>query len=180
MERHGFFSYLKEKGLDSTPFTATVSGETKKGCFSGKEYVHLECVSFTGIGDITSAYMNPHVTEEPFLLFYDGVTVELTYRSVRLYLGREYQNFYDHTNAEEAPPVVRDMLSDETAQALAAEYGLREGVNYHCMLSYEYYMVDGEDGPAERSNTVLWISDKPFVNGKPQREVTPEYRGWTY
>lgn len=80
-------------------------------------------------------------------------------------------------------PVRERMAQEKLDSCLAEEYLLAPGKTYHALVHEDRYHLPPE-GPGERPregrNRVLWVSDRPFKDGKAAGEMTPGYRGWSY
>lgn len=180
MELNAFIAYLKAEGLEDEQFVIELDGGDDEACFSGENYLYYECVVFTGEDDIHSAYQTPHISEGDLDILYKDKRVEVNFRKIRTFLAVGYEQLYDHSNLKEAPPFVKEIVEEESGRAMLAEYGLKRGVKYWCHLHYDHYYINSKDGPQERTNAILWISDREFIDGEPQVRLTPGYQGWTY
>jgi len=163
-------------------FTVTLQGEPRESYLSKKKVLYSEWhygekgengwVSFiTGyrtIGNLTIA--------TPIGTF------ELPARLLRPYLSPVYLRTYTGKTIKDAPSPARELYSENGKPVTLEEYCIEPGKTYHAKISTEsYFLPPGEDGePIERHNKVLILSDSPFKDGMPQKEITPGYRGWTY
>lgn len=180
MDLNGFIDYLKGHGLEDEQFTVEIDGGEDEACFSGEKYVYYECVVFVGEDDIHSAYQTPYVSEGDLFLSYKDMRISVNFRRIRTFLAPGFEKLYDHSNLDEAPPMAKEVIEEEGGRAMLSEYGLKQGGKYYCHLHYDHYLVDGPEGPVTRTNAILWISDREFVDGEPQVRLTPGYQGWTY
>ncbi|GEM_PF-6045096 len=114
------------------------------------------------------------------LVLGDGTMVRVD-RNMRLYM--------EPTWLEEDPsdPSARALLSEarkscECPEAVLAEFALFPGREYWARIVREEYWLppDRPDGPPHRARgTTVYISEKPFKDGRPQGPETP-MSTWTY
>jgi len=176
-----FYYYLKDRGLDTKTFLIKVDGEENAAYHSKEKFVYFEEVIFFGTPDIKATYYNPIHTENTFYLLYNNIKIKVNYRDIRTYLTESYEKIFTSANLNNTRNDIKELLTNETEKVMVCEYGLKKGVKYHALFNIEYYNVPGkEDDIEERKNIVLWISDKSFKNGKPQEDITPLYKGWSY
>ena len=118
---------------------------------------------------------------EALLLIDEGNDATVPVRELRLYL----QPAFERTLAKgqsDLPEELQQLVEQGEINYLA-EYCLEPGRTYHAMFREERYPLPpaGPGGqPRESTNKVLVLSDRPFVDGKPQGEPIPSYRNWTY
>jgi hypothetical protein len=178
MDKREFYEFLKEKGLENKEMTIKFSGNEVQAV-SKEKYVFFEVVKFIGEEDIKSSHFTPWHPEETFFILYNDVKVEVDFRDIRTYIEETYKQLYTKKDVSKAPEFVRDDLK-ERPQVLVCEYGLQSGKIYYAKFNTDHFYVNGPDGPKQRTNIVIWISDKPFKDGKPQMPLTPMYSGWSY
>jgi len=106
-------------------------------------------------------------------------TLELPHGRVRLYLGAAAAHRYTRTSSPAAPGPLRPLLA-EMDPLVVEEYVLESGRTYHARVEIETSMLPpvGPAPPERRRTAVLAISDLPFVNGQPQRPLTPSFVGF--
>lgn len=116
------------------------------------------------------------------LVLPDG-PIEVPAGSLRLHLPPLQARLYQVKDRAKAPAPIRDLLDEERRPITAEMFALRARTSYHVRVSRETYHLPpaGPDGnPERRSNPVIWVSDLPFVEGRPQRPLTPAGRQHTY
>lgn len=81
------------------------------------------------------------------------------------------------------PSVVRADLGGATQPVWVLEHCLEIGADYYARVGVETYSLPPR-GPGQRPgqgrNRVLLVSDRPFVDGRPQGGLTPGFRAWSY
>jgi len=161
-----FREYLLKDGVGE--FEAVFDGMETPAPVTGNKYVYIQIVTYCGEGDIMSSYRTWN-SEEEFTLIYKDLRIKLDRVKVRTFIEKTGTfNEKDADNGRMLPSV---------------EYGIAKNKKYYMKFSDEEYHLppDGESGkPRKRTNHVLWISSRPYKNGKPQIELTPLYMGWTY
>ena len=183
MTLNEFYEFLQaeNKGING-PFKIKFEGEPEKSHFSGKNYVFYENTVFFGKENIRSTSHTPWCTEKEFFIIYGDIKINIYYKKIRTYLKDSFEKEYTKKNMKDAFDSVKELLEGEADKVLVYECGLEENREYFALFSKEeYHLPPVKDGkPQKRSNLVLWVSDKPFQGGKPQAELTPLYRGWSY
>lgn len=103
--------------------------------------------------------------------------------SLRLYLPPLTSRCYRLEDRAKAPPPIREVLEAERVPITEEVFALRARTPYHVRVARETYHLPppGPEGdPEPRSNPVLWVSDLPFLEGQPQRPLTPAGQQHTY
>jgi hypothetical protein len=161
-----FREYLKTEGV--AEFEAVFDGIESPAPVSGNKYLFLQIVTYCGEGDVMSSYRTWNSDDE-FTLVYENFRVKLDRSRVR--------TFIEKTGSFKEKDI------DDGRMLPSDEYGLVKNRKYYAKISSEEYHLppDRESGkPRRRTNHVIWISSRPFKDGKPQVELTPMYKGWSY
>jgi hypothetical protein len=109
--------------------------------------------------------------------------IDVPINRVRLYIAPFYSQVFTREDIEKAPKIIKNQLSDEDKPVSMESYRLTPGRVYYARVQIEGYHLppDSPGGsPGQHFNSVLLISDMPFKKGKPQRPLTPGFRGFTY
>jgi hypothetical protein len=161
-----FRDYLKHEAIDE--FEAVSDGKESPAPVTGNKYVYIQIVTYCGGDDVMSSYRTWN-SDDVFFMVYNNIRIKLNRNNVR--------TFIEETGSFSG----KDIESGRMLPSI--EYGLVKNKKYYAKVSSEEYHLppDRESGePKKRTNHVLWISNKPFKNGKPQVELTPLYKGWSY
>lgn len=137
-----------------------------------------------------SEYSIGYQSEEGLTLQTDTGRIQLGRSDFRLFLSPTTSESY--TNEKEILEKA-DFLTEFTTQGdtkigeanpvYVEEYILESGKTYFAILHIDSFMLPpDEDGgrPTRKEKKLLWISDTPFVEGKPQKEMTPAFSQWRY
>jgi len=161
-----FRDYINTEGIEG--FEAAFDGIESAAPVTGNRYIFIQIVTYCGADDIMSSFRKWN-SDDDFVLIYKNVRVTLSPVKVR--------TFIEKTGSFQSS-------GDGDGRLLpSVEYGLVKGKKYFIRISSEGYHLppDREDGkPRRRINHVLWISSRPYKDGKPQIELTPMYKGWSY
>ncbi|GEM_PF-1157039 len=163
-------------------FTVTLQGETQDAFLSKRKVLYFEW-HYGEKGDKGwISYLTGFHSEQGLLAITPKGTLEIPLRSLRPCLSPVFSRTYTGKTIKEAPAVAQELFSETSKPVTVEEYCLESGKTYYAKVSTEsYFLPPGEDGnPSEHHNTVLLISDSPFKDGMPAKEITPGYRGWTY
>ncbi|MHC9544877.1 MAG: hypothetical protein AB9903_35630 [Vulcanimicrobiota bacterium] len=163
-------------------FTVTLQGETLESYPSKKKVFYFEW-HYGEKGEMGwVSFSTGYRSEKDLTIVTPKGTFELPVRLLRPYLSPVYLKTYTGKTIKDAPSAARELYSENGKPVTLEEYCLEPGKTYHAKVSEEsYFLPPGEDGnPIERHNKVLILSDSPFKDGMPQKEITPGYRGWTY
>jgi len=161
-----FSEYLKTEGIEE--FETSFDGIESAAPVTGNKYLFLQIVTYCGDEDIMSSYRTWNSDDE-FALVYKNFRIQLDRSKVR--------TFIEKTGSFEEKDI------DGGRMLPSEEYGLVKNKKYYAKISSEEYHLppDRESGkPRKRTNHVLWISSRPFKSGRPQVELTPMYKGWSY
>ncbi len=99
---------------------------------------------------------------------------------LRLFIPPTFQKEFKKENA---PDFVNKEMFDRYSLMREMDYCLQNGKKYYILIRSEDYEYGAPDKSGNRGHgtlTFIQISDKEFINGKPQVEETPTYRGWVY
>ncbi len=135
---------------------------------TGNKYVFIQIVTYCGEIDVLSSYRTWN-SDNDFVMLYKNLRVTLSTRSVRTFIAKT-GSFIQKEGGDE-----RSLPSDE--------FGLIKNKKYYVKITQENYHLppDRESGkPRKGTSHVLWISDKPFLKGRPQVGLTPMYKNWSY
>ncbi|MCE9599483.1 MAG: hypothetical protein K8S54_16090 [Spirochaetia bacterium] len=107
--------------------------------------------------------------------------MQLSRNEMRLFLSPEISRIYNHKEQSRAPEATLAWIAENGSVAVE-EYMLFSDRTYFAVLHVDTYNLppDGAGPPRRGQKKLLWISDRPFLNGKPVAPMTPAYRGWTY
>jgi hypothetical protein len=163
------------------PFTVQVDG--KEESFLGKvRSAYFEWVYGKQEGGKLTSYSVAYRSEPEIQLTSGSQRASLRPSRVRTHLAPALERDYRATDRD-APDAVRERLEKEPGPVHVAEYRLEAGKTYFALVHEDSYHLPPQ-GPGQRprraTKLVLWLSDKPFADGKPQVEITPGYKGWTY
>ncbi len=166
MSFNEFRDSVKTEGADE--FEAVFDGNEFTAPVTGKKYIFAQILTWCGDPDLKSSYRTWN-SEEDFFLLYKNIKVSLSPSKVRTFI--------------EETGTFTEKDSNDGRILPSVEYGLIKNKKYYAKFSSEEYHLppDRESGkPQKRTNSVLWISSKPFKNGKPRVEITPMYKAWSY
>jgi hypothetical protein len=162
-----FMDQLVKEGIDE--FEVTLDGQEIESPVTGNKYVFNQIITYCGEdGDLLSSHRTWN-SEEDFILVYKELRITLNRSKVRTFI--EETGTFEHKD------------EDDGRILPSVEYGLVKNKKYYAKFSAEEYHLppDRESGkPQKRINHVIWISSRPYRNGKPRVELTPLYKGWSY
>ncbi len=161
-----FREYLVKEGVEE--FEIVFDGKEIPAPVTGSKYLFIQIVTYCGDTDIMSSYRVWNSDNE-FFLIYKNFRIKLDRVSIR--------TFIEETGS------FKDKDSDDGRILPSIEFGIVKNKKYYARFAAEEYHLppDRENGePQKRTNHILWISSRPFKNGKPQVELTPLYKGWSY
>ena len=161
-----FREYLKQEKIEECE--AGFTGKEYSAPVTGNKYVFIQIVTYCGEVDIMSSYRTWNRNDE-FVMVYKNIHVALNPAKVRTFI-EETGSFSE-----------KDIEGGRMLPSV--EYGLVKNKKYYVKVSSEEYHLppDREKGKLQkRTSHVLWISSRPFKDGKPQVELTPMYKGWSY
>lgn len=161
-----FREYMAVEGIEECE--VIFDGTETAAAVTGHKYVFLQMVTWCGENDVMSSYRTWN-SEDEFFMVYENITVALRPSSVR--------TFIEKTGS------FKQKDSDDGRMLPSVEFGLIKNKKYFVKISSEEYHLppDRESGkPRKRTSHVLWISSRPYKEGKPQVELTPMYRNWSY
>lgn len=179
LDKNDLLDLLEKEKNNNSNVKIKIEGDELRSVYSNIKYVYLENLIYFGERNIRDQYYSPDITENYFYIIFKGKKFKVNYKDIRTFLPERYNKIYYKNRNNELPGRIKDLVR-ENKRILISEYGLRKGINYFSIIHHDWYYINTENGPEQRKNTVIWISDKPFVNGKPQRDITPAYKGWTY
>ncbi len=161
-----FREFIKDEGVDE--FEVIFDGKEFPAPITGKKYLFVQILTWCGDPDLKSSYRTWHSGDE-FVLVYNNIRVPLSPVKIRTYI--------EETGSFE------EKDSDDGRILPSVEYGLVKNKKYYAKFSAEEYHLppDRESGkPQKRTNPVIWISSRSYKKGKPQVEITPIYKDWSY
>lgn len=166
-------------------FAVSIRGDGKSAFLSQKKCVYFEWAYGIKKGaDWQMFSLGFHSQDDVWIETPHGDFL-LHYGEMRLHLKPSYTKTYTPAQASEAPEAVREMIQSEKKPIVVEEYCLEplKTYFYHAQIEIEsYYLPPPSPGaePTRHTNTVLAISDAPFVDGKTVTPLTPSYAGRTY
>ncbi len=165
------FIELREQLLKDgvVEFEVSFDGHEIPAPVTGNKYVFNQIITYCGDGDDIMSSHRTWNSEDDFILVYNNFRVNLNRGKVR--------TFIEETGS------FKSKDEDEGRILPSVEYGLVKNKKYFAKFSVEEYHLppDSEGGkPQKKINHVLWISSRPYRNGKPRVELTPLYKGWSY
>jgi hypothetical protein len=175
---------LKDIPLEKN-FTVSIRGDGKSAFLSQKKCVYFEWVYGIKKGvDWQMFSLGFHSQDDVWIETPYGDFL-LRYGEMRLHLKPSYTKTYTSAQVSEAPEAVREMIQSEKKPIVVEEYCLEPLKTYHYHAQTEeesYYLPPPAPGaqPTRHVNTVLAVSDEPFVDGKTATPLTPSYAGRTY
>jgi len=161
-----FHEYLKNESVDECE--VVFDGNESAAPVTGNKYLFIQIVTYCGEDDVMSSYRT-WSSDDDFFLVYKNLRVILNPSRVR--------TFIEETGSFKEKDI------DNGRMLPSREFGLIKNKKYYVRVSSEEYDLppDRESGKRRhKTNHVLWISSKPYKNGKPQVELTPMYKGWSY
>ena len=164
---HEFRDQLVKAGVDE--FEVTLDGHETQAPVTGNKYIFNQIITYCGEDDDIMSSHRTWNSEEDFILVYKNFRVKLNRSNVRIFI--EETGSFKHKD------------EDDGRILPSVEFGLVKNQKYFARFSAEEYHLppDRESGkPQKRVNHVLWISSRPYKNGKPRVELTPLYKGWSY
>lgn len=164
-------------------FSVTLKGTTMGSFPSGASCIYFEWVYGEKKGDERVMFSKGWQSGDGVTVITGEGEIELGVNQLRLYLAPAYSRVYTPQEMDDAPEIVREMIASENKPITVEEYRLDSNVIYYARVDSESYWLppEGNDKPPSRHvNRVLAISDLPFVDGEPQRPMTPAYQGWSY
>lgn len=164
-------------------FEVSTRGDGKPAFLSQKKCVYFEWAYGIKNGAEWQMFSLGGHTQEDVLIETPHGDFLLRHGEMRLHLKPSYTKTYSLAQIAEAPEMVRDMIESEKKSIVVEEYCLEPFKTYHAQIEKEsYYLPPPSPGaaPTRHVNTVLAISDEPFVDGKTQAPLTPSYEGRVY
>ena len=165
-------------------FQIKVTGKPLKSFPSRRDCVYFEWdYGEKDENDELTSYSVGYKSQDPVIIITTKGMIEVPINKIRLYIGPSFTKTYSREESSISPKPVRERLIKEENPITLEEYTLRQGRNYYATIKIESYNLPprpGEGKPSEHYNAVLQLSDVPFLEGKPQRKLTPAFRGFTY
>ncbi len=171
---------LPELTLDhfASPREIRVEGPPLKTYLSEHESVYFEWAYGRMENGKWSEWSVGYQSDAGFAVVTGSGRMNVSRSDVRLFLSPSFER--DYASEAQAPEGLRSWIR-EHGSVHAAEYRLEAGRVYFALLHEDHYYLPSPGGPPKaRSRKVLWISDRPFSEGKPVVQITPAYHGWTY
>ena len=164
--------------IDLGDFTVRVDGNARTSPWSNRRCVYFEWSYKDG-----PTRWRGFQSEEPFTVKTPKGSLQLARAQVRTHLGSSYTRTFTRKDAAKAPEPVAQRIKEDGRPLTVEEFCLSPGVDYHARVRVETYSLPPTDeggAPGHGTNAVLVITDKAFKDGRPQRDVTPGFEGWTY
>ncbi|MEB3196469.1 MAG: hypothetical protein VKP62_04625 [Candidatus Sericytochromatia bacterium] len=98
---------------------------------------------------------------------------------LRLFLAPAWQKSYEQAEADQAPPPIQEALREDGAPITEHVFVLRARTPYHARVATETLSLPPDrwrELDRRPTRQVLWLSDLPFLEGRPQRPPTPRTR----
>ena len=172
--------YRKSLADPQAPFRARVEGGLAESVWSRTPCVYFESAVLMLEDGRYTGHTNTHRSGRDIFLVNGEARVAVD-RGVRLYIEPTW------LERDPSDPELRACLDEarvrmEASDAALAEFALLPGREYWVKIVREEHWLppEGPDSPPNRAHsTALYISDKPFVEGRPQGEAAP-MSNWTY
>lgn len=161
-----FKEYINRKGINE--FDAVFGCEREIPLPSGNRYVYAQVVTWCGADDPKSSYRT-WGSDDPFYMLYENIKIDIDRSKIRTFINKTGS--------------FKEKDGNSGTILLSDEYGIVSGRKYFIRLAFEEYTLPPERGdskPQKRKNYVLWVSDNPYKGGRPQIELTPLYKHWSY
>jgi hypothetical protein len=167
---------------DRSPFKVTLQGQIGQSFLAHKKCLYFEWHYGEKTDGEWISRTTGYQTTEPLILVLPEGQLEIGINKLRLYLSPTVGLKFTGKEKREIPEVIRERLAETGGVVIAEEFVLEPGKTYYARVGEESYLLPPDESgrPIRRHNTILELSDKPFVEGKPRRPITPAYRGWTY
>ncbi len=172
--------YRKTLSDPQAPFVARLGGKIIKTLWSHTPCVYFEAAALMFSEDRYAGHTDTYRSDRGFFLITADAEIKIDC-GLRLYL--------EPTWLERDPkdPARRALWEEAKARMAAtdvalAEFALLPEKDYWAKIVREEHWLppDGPDWPPHRAHgTALYISDKPFVDGRPQGQASP-MSNWTY
>ena len=130
-------------------------------------------------GKLTTYSVGYH-SEKPFQIEVEKRRFTVSPRKIRAFLAPSLEQEFGPKDAS-TPEGLKEEIRKSGKPVAVAEYRLEIGKTYFGLAHTEHMKLppQGEGRPPSGvKRAVLWISDRPFVEGRPPGELTPVYRGW--
>ncbi len=184
IELRDFYEYLKDNNKEKEPFEIVFIGDGEKSLESKKEYIYFEVVLYYGEDVLEGTYRILYNREGDFTFAYDDkYNVNIRWRKLRPYIADIWEKEFSRDDSDTAPPSVKNVFKKKgVKKAKLVEVGIEKDKKYYAMFKQEsYYLPPTRGGkPKRKTNLVLMVSDKPFKDKKPQTELSPLFKEWTY
>lgn len=172
--------YRQSLADPKAPFRARVDGQLTESVWSRTPCVYFESAVLMLDAGRRIGHTSTHRSGRDIYLITDEARVAVD-RGMRLYLEPTW------LERDPSDPELRACLEEaksrmEASDAALAEFALMPGRDYWATIVREEHWLppDGPDSPPHRAHsTTLYLSDKPFVDGRPQGEAAP-MSNWTY
>jgi hypothetical protein len=172
--------YRKELADPKAAFRARVEGGPLEAVWSRTPCAYFEAAVLMFEDGRYTGHTNTHRSDSDIFLVTGEARVKVD-RGLRLYIEPTW------LERDPCDPELRACLEEaknrmEASDAALAEFALLPGREYWARIAREEHWLppDGPDRPPNRAySTALYLSDKPFVNGRPQGEAAP-MSNWTY
>lgn len=172
--------YRKTLADPKAPFRARLEGKLTEAIWSGTPCVYFESAALMFHDGRRAGHTSTHRSGRDIFLVTGEARVAVD-RGMRLYLEPTWLE-RDPKDPEQRAFLEEAKARMEASDAALAEFALLPGRDYWAKIVREEHWLppDGPDRPPNSAHsTTLYLSDKPFVNGRPQGEASP-MSTWTY
>ncbi|MFH1521292.1 MAG: hypothetical protein ABID61_06620 [Candidatus Micrarchaeota archaeon] len=183
--------FVDDNNLTVKQFEFTVDGNQIKSLHGNLSCVYYESVVIfyneenKNIPENYSTLTDTFHSEDSFYIVVDGKhKIEITPTStLRLFLSPTFENQFTKSDAPDQSS--KNMFDEDNYLVLGkqVDFCLQKNKTYYGFVRKEEldYGPPNENGDrASHTYYFFQISDKPFVNDKPQIPETPTFSGWIY
>jgi len=172
--------YRKELADPKAPFKVRVAGEMTEALWSKTPCVYFESAVLMYQDGLVAGHTSTHRSRAEIAIIAGDARVRVD-RGMRLYIESTWLE-RDPSDSDARACLDEGKKRMEAEDAALAEFALLPDHDYWARIVKEEHWLPPErpDGPPNRaSSTALYLSDKPFKDGRPQGEASP-MSNWTY
>jgi len=161
-----------------------IDGKEHKAPFTNRKCVYYEIATlfFNEKGVNLGFFNNYHSTDDLTVILEDNKCFNIYVNQLRPYLYPSYRNII--TDIKRINKIKEEIFDGENYEHfIDIEFILEKDKEYYGLIGTETYYLPPEEPkgrPIKEFSYVLLLSDKGFINGKPQGDLTPYYIGFTY